>query len=271
MYRSSYVSLSMDDQQRENEDRQVVLPSISRIFDNRSRAPSSLTLPPLPIEPSPQTQRRTETWPQLPLPNKYTTSHDYHYLTRQHVPDPHTSALQTDKVLSDLRQTRENSSIMPHYPNDPYYHSYSDSDFGRRYDNSYMTSSTPHDYHMLQRSRSQHTYESYNLRHQSSSPVLYHPYSMYDRNDPDSVSNAKHQCRFCGKRFSRPSGLEIHMTTHTGEKPYVCPEEGCGRSFSVRSNMRRHVRIVHQNPPLAGTMTSDSSEDGDHNMREASV
>ncbi|KAF8902668.1 hypothetical protein CPB85DRAFT_1199759, partial [Mucidula mucida] len=52
----------------------------------------------------------------------------------------------------------------------------------------------------------------------------------------------RHECPVCGKKFSRPSGLKIHVTTHTGEKPYICPEEGCGRAFSVQSNMRRHVR-----------------------------
>lgn len=28
---------------------------------------------------------------------------------------------------------------------------------------------------------------------------------------------------------------------------FVCPEQGCGRRFGVRSNMLRHVRLVHQN------------------------
>ncbi|KAF9268645.1 hypothetical protein L218DRAFT_852693 [Marasmius fiardii PR-910] len=92
---------------------------------------------------------------------------------------------------------------------------------------------------------------------------------MYGQTIPTNTSsNSKHECEFCGKRFSRPSGLKIHMTTHNGEKPYVCPEEGCHRAFSVRSNMRRHVRIVHQN--FQGNIASDSSEDGD-SVREASV
>ncbi|CAG8492846.1 13656_t:CDS:2 [Acaulospora morrowiae] len=45
------------------------------------------------------------------------------------------------------------------------------------------------------------------------------------------------------QRFSRPSSLRIHTYSHTGEKPFVCTEPGCGRKFSVQSNMRRHLRV----------------------------
>ncbi|SNX81884.1 related to putative C2H2 zinc finger protein flbC [Melanopsichium pennsylvanicum] len=53
---------------------------------------------------------------------------------------------------------------------------------------------------------------------------------------------AKYECAWCGKRFSRPSSLKIHHHSHTGEKPFVCNERGCGRSFSVQSNLRRHQK-----------------------------
>ncbi|KAI5305991.1 hypothetical protein KEM56_002614 [Ascosphaera pollenicola] len=33
--------------------------------------------------------------------------------------------------------------------------------------------------------------------------------------------------------------------SHTGEKPYRCPHTGCGKAFSVRSNMKRHERGCH--------------------------
>jgi hypothetical protein len=124
---------------------------------------------------------------------------------------------------------------------------------------------------------------AFSLRNRASSPLLHRSVSMYEQETTGPIpSNARHQCPYCGKRFSRPSGLKIHLTTHTGDKrelcmqsagvpfclihvfffpAYVCPEQGCGRSFSVRSNMRRHVRIVHQVSPA--TQTSESGEDGE--------
>ncbi|CAG8520293.1 19405_t:CDS:2 [Cetraspora pellucida] len=59
----------------------------------------------------------------------------------------------------------------------------------------------------------------------------------------DSSSGNRYQCPYCSKRFSRPSSLRIHTYSHTGEKPFVCTEPGCGRKFSVQSNMRRHLRV----------------------------
>ncbi|KAJ3762801.1 hypothetical protein EV360DRAFT_78949 [Lentinula raphanica] len=59
-------------------------------------------------------------------------------------------------------------------------------------------------------------------------------------------SSAKYECSFCGKGFNRPSSLKIHLNSHTGEKPFLCPFDGCGRSFSVLSNMRRHARVHNQ-------------------------
>ncbi|KAK9380492.1 uncharacterized protein V2V93DRAFT_370818 [Kockiozyma suomiensis] len=53
----------------------------------------------------------------------------------------------------------------------------------------------------------------------------------------------KHKCPVCNKRFTRPSSLQTHIFSHTGEKPFQCDHHGCGRRFSVVSNLRRHRRI----------------------------
>ncbi|RIB04883.1 hypothetical protein C2G38_1886547, partial [Gigaspora rosea] len=52
----------------------------------------------------------------------------------------------------------------------------------------------------------------------------------------------KYKCNICQKGFTRLSSLQIHTYSHTGEKPFKCPVEGCGRHFSVVSNLRRHQK-----------------------------
>ncbi|KAI1825809.1 hypothetical protein F4861DRAFT_151829 [Xylaria intraflava] len=58
-------------------------------------------------------------------------------------------------------------------------------------------------------------------------------------------SQDRYICQTCNKAFSRPSSLRIHSHSHTGEKPFKCPHTGCGKAFSVRSNMKRHERGCH--------------------------
>ncbi|KAK9505617.1 hypothetical protein O3M35_009628 [Rhynocoris fuscipes] len=46
-----------------------------------------------------------------------------------------------------------------------------------------------------------------------------------------------------GKVFPRSANLTRHLRTHTGEQPYKC--KYCERSFSISSNLQRHVRNIH--------------------------
>ncbi|OCL04231.1 hypothetical protein AOQ84DRAFT_123005 [Glonium stellatum] len=68
-------------------------------------------------------------------------------------------------------------------------------------------------------------------------------------------SQDRYICQTCNKAFSRPSSLRIHSHSHTGEKPYKCPQPGCGKAFSVRSNMKRHERGCHAaaNTPITAS------------------
>ncbi|KOC66061.1 Transcription factor hamlet [Habropoda laboriosa] len=53
------------------------------------------------------------------------------------------------------------------------------------------------------------------------------------------------KCVKCGTpfMFPRSANLTRHLRTHTGEQPYKC--KYCERSFSISSNLQRHVRNIH--------------------------
>ncbi|KAG5976047.1 hypothetical protein E4U58_006382 [Claviceps cyperi] len=73
-----------------------------------------------------------------------------------------------------------------------------------------------------------------------------HHHHLSPENDARYVHNPdRYMCQTCNKTFSRPSSLRIHSHSHTGEKPYKCSRAGCGKAFSVRSNMKRHERGCH--------------------------
>jgi uncharacterized Zn-finger protein len=69
-------------------------------------------------------------------------------------------------------------------------------------------------------------------------------------------SQDRYICMTCNKAFSRPSSLRIHNYSHTGEKPFKCSVNGCGKAFSVRSNMKRHERGCHTEGMPAGAFGS---------------
>ena len=56
-----------------------------------------------------------------------------------------------------------------------------------------------------------------------------------------SVTEEERKCQVCGKVFSRLGGLEVHMRTHTGERPFVCST--CGKAFKQFNYLGIHMRI----------------------------
>ncbi|KAF7669488.1 hypothetical protein LDENG_00189600 [Lucifuga dentata] len=55
-----------------------------------------------------------------------------------------------------------------------------------------------------------------------------------------SDSLYKHKCKYCGKTFGNDSALQIHLRSHTGERPFKC--NICGNRFTTKGNLKVHFQ-----------------------------
>ncbi|RHZ74196.1 hypothetical protein Glove_227g129 [Diversispora epigaea] len=108
---------------------------------------------------------------------------------------------------------------------------------------------TPQDYSMTmmqnQNGNGVRNVPQYHTANSNRPPPVPAPQTMMTTFSSKTVSSTpkRYKCNICQKRFTRPSSLQTHTYSHTGEKPFKCPVEGCGRHFSVVSNLRRHQKI----------------------------
>ncbi|KAM4568243.1 transcription factor HIVEP3 isoform 2-T4 [Fundulus diaphanus] len=80
----------------------------------------------------------------------------------------------------------------------------------------------------------------------------------------------KYVCSYCGRPCAKPSVLEKHIRSHTGERPYPCAP--CGFSFKTKSNLYKHrkshahrikvgLASSRDEPSLSGPEGSSIGED----------
>ncbi|KAI4468423.1 zinc finger protein [Holotrichia oblita] len=52
-------------------------------------------------------------------------------------------------------------------------------------------------------------------------------------------------CEICKRCYSQTSHLWQHMRFHQGIKPFACPHEGCEARYTIRPDLKDHIRKVH--------------------------
>lgn len=74
--------------------------------------------------------------------------------------------------------------------------------------------------------------------------------SRTKKKDQQEKSSRVHVCEECSKKFTRRSDLGRHMRIHTGERPFVCPEPGCGKTFIQVMHLLSPFNIVSKDLTL---------------------
>ncbi|EJD04349.1 uncharacterized protein FOMMEDRAFT_140334 [Fomitiporia mediterranea MF3/22] len=87
----------------------------------------------------------------------------------------------------------------------------------------------------------------------------------------------KYQCNQCPRAFARAYNLKTHMATHDPlrPKPFTCNHAGCGRSFSRKHDLGRHLVSIHRDESATGGSMydggSDSGSSGEQRIGVASM
>eukprot|EP00471_Norrisiella_sphaerica_P003815 CAMPEP_0184478394 /NCGR_PEP_ID=MMETSP0113_2-20130426/432_1 /TAXON_ID=91329 /ORGANISM="Norrisiella sphaerica, Strain BC52" /LENGTH=341 /DNA_ID=CAMNT_0026856169 /DNA_START=140 /DNA_END=1165 /DNA_ORIENTATION=+ len=68
----------------------------------------------------------------------------------------------------------------------------------------------------------------------------------------------RYRCTVCSKSFPGKSGMQAHIRTHTGERPFKC--KYCNAAFAHRTNIRRHLLIHKRKGEVRDTKESAAQQ-----------
>ncbi|GJJ09603.1 hypothetical protein Clacol_003826 [Clathrus columnatus] len=92
------------------------------------------------------------------------------------------------------------------------------------------------------------------------------PLDNAEQKDP----RKKYKCPACPRAFARAYNLKTHQQTHDPNrlKPHTCPHRSCGRSFSRKHDLGRHLVSIHRDEPVSassGSGAENSKNTSNHN------
>jgi len=70
-----------------------------------------------------------------------------------------------------------------------------------------------------------------------------------------------HYCSICSKGFKDKYSVNVHIRTHTGEKPFSCSL--CGKSFRQKAHLAKHYQ-THVTQKPAGIQQTPASGSGNN-------
>lgn len=90
-----------------------------------------------------------------------------------------------------------------------------------------------------------HVYDGKRFRCEPCNRSFYYKSTLLQHQNVIHLNARDYICEACGKSFKSSQQLRHHMYLHTGERPYKCKFEGCGKSFQTSSYKALHFQTVH--------------------------
>ena len=74
-------------------------------------------------------------------------------------------------------------------------------------------------------------------------------YHRRSREEPRKECRLLHYCHICNKGFKDKYSVNVHVRTHTGEKPFAC--QMCGKKFRQKAHLAKHHQTHAARPSTA--------------------